>query len=275
MHQVAGGVGELIGVAEHALNRLPGILIQRLAGRVDGREFGHRRLGVPQHPPEQRPAPLQLVQLAQQLCPLQVLEDLVLDLVQPVLYPLQRCFIGVHRRVHHAEQQPHRPGLAPLCLGRNPLRPRHRIVTEAGEPRLVLAMYGDEAAVAGEDRDLSRQRLDRRAIWRGLLVIGAHDDKRDVTHALVLGEVIRLEAVGHEGGKQSVLCGGRLQFFRRWLDHVDPPERRLGDLEHRGGAHRRPSRRCAAAAAPKPLSMFTTVTPAAQELSMPSRAASP
>ena len=66
-----------------------------------------------------------------------------------------------------------------------------------------------------------------------------------------------------------------LQLLRRRLHHVEPDERRVASAASTFRIVMPRQIRLAAAAAPKPLSMFTTVTPAAQELSMPSSAASP
>src|SRR5690606_3575082 len=95
-----------------------------------------------------------------------------------------------------------------------------------------------------------------------------------LTDALVLREVLRLEAVGDQRRKQPVLGGHRLQLPRLRRNDIDPGEARLLELNHHRLAHRERIR-LAAAAAPKPLSMFTTSTPDAQELSMPSSAARP
>src|SRR5919202_6746917 len=73
---------------------------------------------------------------------------------------------------------------------------------------------------------------------------------------------------------QVVLLGDFGQLTGHGVHHIDPGEWRLGTGEHDLDGHASQIR-LAATAAPKPLSMFTTVTPEAQEFSIPSKAASP
>ena len=77
-----------------------------------------------------------------------------------------------------------------------------------------------------------------------------------------------------EVGVEPVLPGDVRQLFLGGIHHVQPDEGRLVAVDDGAYGHVWQIR-LAAAAAPKPLSMFTTVTPAAQEFSMPSSAASP
>ena len=107
-----------------------------------------------------------------------------------------------------------------------------------------------------------------------MLVVRADDGEGVVVELLELGQVLRVEAVEHRDLLQPV--GGRElgQLLRRGTDHVEPLEPGIAFLEYCASGHER-QMRLAAAAAPKPLSIFTTVIPAAQELSMPSSAARP
>src|SRR5262249_39092582 len=84
--------------------------------------------------------------------------------------------------------------------------------------------------------------------------------------------------------QRRLLLRRRLERPLEGLPEIAAADRR-GETSHRQHAARAPGRdvrhqrrwfmRVAAAAAPKPLSMFTTTTPAAQVLSMPRRAARP
>jgi hypothetical protein len=91
---------------------------------------------------------------------------------------------------------------------------------------------------------------------------------------LVLGKVLGVEAVADRQRMEPVVVGQLDQLLGGGVHHVEPHESGLGLFHYGAYGHRR-QMRLAAAAAPKPLSILTTVTPAAQELSMPSRAASP
>ena len=102
----------------------------------------------------------------------------------------------------------------------------------------------------------------------------AQDHEGVVLEDLVLGQVLGVEAVVHREGVQPVVADQLRELLPRRIHHVEPGEARLGLLDHGADRHR-PQIRLAAAAAPKPLSMLTTVTPAAQELSIPRSAARP
>ena len=91
---------------------------------------------------------------------------------------------------------------------------------------------------------------------------------------LELGQVLGIEAVLHGGRLEAVRAHDRVEVLGGRLHDVQPHQRRVAALEHFPDRHVRQIR-LAAAAAPNPLSMFTTVTPAAHELSMPRSAASP
>ena len=91
---------------------------------------------------------------------------------------------------------------------------------------------------------------------------------------LELGKMLGLEAILQRGEVQAVLLRDTGQLLLARIDDVEPDEGGLRELEH--SPRRHPAQiRLAAAAAPNPLSMFTTVTPAAQELSIARSAASP
>src|SRR5438477_2371397 len=111
-----------------------------------------------------------------------------------------------------------------------------------------------------EDRDLSGHLLHRRAAPSGALIERPDDGERVVLELLELGQVLGIETVAQRSGLEAVPLGQLAQLILGGLDHVLPQERGIGSLQHR--LQRHPWQiRLAAAAAPKPLSMLTTVTP--------------
>ncbi len=135
-------------------------------------------------------------------------------------------------------------------------------------------MDGDEEGRAGKDRELPGEFLHRATGPLRLGVERAQDHEDVGVELLELGQVLGLEAVLHGGGLEGVRAHHRVELLGGGLHEVQPYQRRVAALEHFPDRHARQIR-LAAAAAPKPLSMFTTVTPAAHELSMPRSAASP
>src|SRR6185295_12202482 len=135
-------------------------------------------------------------------------------------------------------------------------------------------MDGDQEGGPGEDGNLAGQLLYRGAPPTAGLVPCPQDDEGVTLELLMLGQVLRVEAVLHRRSMETVLLRNLRELLLGGGNQVHPDEGRIALLDHRLERHARQIR-LAAAAAPKPLSMFTTVTPAAQELSIPRSAASP
>src|ERR1044072_4685715 len=91
---------------------------------------------------------------------------------------------------------------------------------------------------------------------------------------LELGQVLGIETVVHRDGMEAVTLRDAGKLLRAGVYDVDPDEVGIVPLYQSADGH--PAQiRLAAAAAPNPLSMLTTVPPAAQEFSIPRRAARP
>ena len=230
---------------------------------------------APEQPLDQRHLTLEHVDLAQVLgegprVRVPPAEHQLLERVDLRLDRLHRIQVGVDRAVEHLGQEVR---VQPLLAGL-----ARRLGLELGlerrQPCLLGAMNRDEEGRTGEDGELPGELLDRGTGALGIRVERAQDHEDVGVELLVLGQVLRVEAVLDRGGLEAVRPRDRLQLLGGGLHEVEPHQGGLARSSTRPDGHARQIR-LAAAAAPNPLSMFTTVTPAAQELSMPSSAASP
>ncbi len=194
-----------------------------------------------------------------------------LELVDRPLRFTQRPLIGLDRAVDDLDQDPREKALPPL---RTRWRRALVLLDQCRQEGLVCTVNSEEEVGTVEDRHLTGHLLNGGALAGSRLIKGPDNNESDCRDPLVFGQMLRVQRVLDRGGVEPVLPGDVGQLFPGGIHHVEPDEGRLVAVDDGPYGHVWQIR-LAAAAAPKPLSMLTTVTPAAQELSMPSSAARP
>ncbi len=136
-----------------------------------------------------------------------------------MLGQFQRLLVGAQDVVAKAEEE-QREGAR---LRRGP-SPAAESLTQHRDFVQVDPMHGEGEVGPEEDRDLSRQLLDRRGVVLGGIVVGTKDREGRVADFLVLRQVLGIEAVLHHGLVEVVGAGQVLEVEPGGRDDVEPGE---------------------------------------------------